>query len=58
VATQTGTHPRPAGAPSGLFSGLLGLGRRFLTLREGSVIVITIVVAIYFAATTDAFLTW
>ena len=34
------------------------LGRRFLTLREGSVIVITIVVAAYFSATTDAFLTW
>jgi simple sugar transport system permease protein len=37
---------------------VLRLGRRFLTLREGSVIVITIVVAAYFAATTDAFLTW
>jgi simple sugar transport system permease protein len=58
VAAESGTHPRPAGAPGGLLSGLLGIGRRFLTLREGSVIVITIVVAIYFAATTDAFLTW
>jgi simple sugar transport system permease protein len=36
----------------------MGLVRRFLTLREGSVIVITIVVAAYFAATTDAFMTW
>jgi simple sugar transport system permease protein len=36
----------------------VGLGRRFLTLREGSVIVITIAVAAYFSATTDAFLTW
>ena len=35
-----------------------GLGRRLLTLREGSVIVITLLVAAYFAATTDAFLTW
>ena len=34
------------------------VGRRLLTLREGSVIVITLVVAAYFAATTDAFLTW
>ena len=37
---------------------LLGLGKRFLSLREASVIVITILVAAYFAATTDAFLTW
>jgi simple sugar transport system permease protein len=34
-----------------------GVVRRFLTLREGSVIIITIVVAVYFAATTDAFWT-
>jgi simple sugar transport system permease protein len=34
------------------------VGRRLLTVREGSVIVITIVVAAYFAVTTDAFLTW
>ena len=34
------------------------LARRFLTLREGSVIVITVVVAIYFAVSTNAFLTW
>jgi simple sugar transport system permease protein len=31
--------------------------RRFLTLREGSVIVITVVVAAYFAITTNAFFT-
>jgi simple sugar transport system permease protein len=35
----------------------MGLLRRFLTLREGSVIVITIVVAVYFAVTTNAFFT-
>src|SRR5688500_16938068 len=35
-----------------------GVARRLLTLREGSVIVITVLVAAYFAATTDAFLTW
>ena len=33
------------------------MGRRFLTLREGSVILITVVVAVYFTATTDAFFT-
>lgn len=36
----------------------LGFGRRLLTLREGSVIVITILVTAYFALTTDAFWTW
>src|SRR5262245_57844194 len=46
----------PAREPKG--GGALGLGRRLLTLREGSVIVITVLVAAYFAATTDAFLTW
>ena len=39
-------------------TGPLGLVRRFLTLREGSVIVITIAVAAYFTATTEAFWTW
>ena len=49
-----------AGGPRGrgAAAGVLRLGRRFLTLREGSVIVITIVVAAYFSVTTDAFLTW
>jgi len=36
----------------------LSLGRRLLTLREGSVIVITLLVAAYFSVTTDAFLSW
>jgi simple sugar transport system permease protein len=35
-----------------------GLVKKFLTLREGSIIVVTIIVAIYFAATTDHFLTF
>jgi simple sugar transport system permease protein len=52
---RTGDAPSAAGARRG---GPLALGRRLLTLREGSVIVITLVVAVYFAATTDAFLTW
>ena len=66
MAVETGSDaPAPragaraaAGAAQRGASGALGLGRRFLTLREGSVIVITIVVAAYFAVTTDAFLTW
>jgi simple sugar transport system permease protein len=32
--------------------------RRFLTLREGSVILVTVITIIYFAATTDNFATW
>ena len=45
---------RRAGPPG---AGLGGWLRRFLTLREGSVIVITIAVALYFGLTTDAFFT-
>jgi simple sugar transport system permease protein len=36
---------------------VLGLLKRFLTLREGSIIVVTIIVAIYFAVSTEAFFT-
>jgi simple sugar transport system permease protein len=46
----------PGGRPRG--SAAVGLGRRLLTLREGSVILITLLVAVYFAVTTDAFLSW
>jgi simple sugar transport system permease protein len=37
--------------------GALELLKRFLTLREGSIIVVTIIVAIYFAVRTDTFFT-
>ncbi len=59
AAASAGTRPR-RGEPRGrgVGSGAVGLGRRLLTLREASVIVITLLVAAYFAATTDAFLTW
>jgi simple sugar transport system permease protein len=46
----------PPGRGSG--SAAAAVGRRLLTLREGSVILITLLVAAYFAVTTDAFLTW
>ena len=62
MAVQTGSDaPRTEGpqrrraGPPG--AGLGGWLRRFLTLREGSVIVITIAVALYFGLTTDAFFT-
>lgn len=35
----------------------LGLLKRFLTLREGSIVVVTIIVAIYFSANTHSFFT-
>jgi simple sugar transport system permease protein len=64
VAVESGQQPATAepaeGGPGGaraLTSAGWGLLRRFLTLREGSVIVITLVTAIYFAATSDRFAT-
>ena len=45
-----GTRPAPAGVG-------LGLPRRFLTLREGSIIVVTLITLIYFASSTPHFLT-
>jgi simple sugar transport system permease protein len=62
MAVETGKAPpdeRGArGAPrGGLGASAVSLGKRLLTLREGSVIVITIVVAVYFTATTDQFFT-
>jgi simple sugar transport system permease protein len=51
-ATGSPTHRgRAAGQDA------LGLLKRFLTLREGSIIVVTVIVAIYFAASTDTFFT-
>jgi simple sugar transport system permease protein len=38
-------------------SGALSLGKRFLTLREGSIIVVTVATFVYFAATTHNFVT-
>jgi simple sugar transport system permease protein len=58
VAVETGSDAPRAEAPKDRSPGPgMGLVRRFLTLREGSVIVITVVVAVYFAVTTDAFFT-
>jgi simple sugar transport system permease protein len=63
MAVEAGKAPpgRAGGAPGAtgrsVGGSALALGRRFLTLREGSVILITLVVAVYFTATTDAFFT-
>jgi simple sugar transport system permease protein len=37
--------------------GALSLGQRFLTLREGSIVLVTLIAFIYFATSTDRFLT-
>jgi simple sugar transport system permease protein len=37
--------------------GALSLGQRFLTLREGSIIVVTLIAFVYFATSTNRFLT-
>jgi simple sugar transport system permease protein len=49
-------HAEPRDRAQG--SRAVGVARRLLTLREGSVILITLLVAAYFSVTTDAFLTW
>ena len=59
VTSDSKTGQPPAGsersrAPAG---GAKGLLLRFLTLREGSIIVVTLITIVYFAATTSNFLT-
>ncbi|MDQ2894126.1 MAG: ABC transporter permease [Actinomycetota bacterium] len=44
--------PAPAAAPAGTSLGML---KRFLTLREGSIIVVTLITLIYFASSTGNF---
>ena len=57
MTVEAGQRPaRPPGRAAA--SGALGLARRFLTLREGSVIVITILVFVYFSINTEEFFTW
>jgi simple sugar transport system permease protein len=64
VAVETGregatTEPTEKGPGGGraLASGAWGLLKRFLTLREGSVIVITVIAAVYFSLANDKFAT-
>jgi simple sugar transport system permease protein len=51
--------PPPQGPASGWArrGGALSLGQRFLTLREGSIIVVTVVAFVYFATSTNRFTT-
>jgi simple sugar transport system permease protein len=53
------TAPPPKGPAEGWAQrgGALSLAQRFLTLREGSIIVVTLIAFLYFAITTPRFLT-
>jgi simple sugar transport system permease protein len=55
---RAGDDPGRAGVPRrSVGSSPFGWAKRFLTLREGSVIVITVLVAVYFSINTDEFAT-
>src|SRR5437588_3480179 len=53
-ASAPSQGPAKGSARSG---GALSLGQRFLTLREGSIIVVTLIAFVYFSTSTDRFLT-
>jgi len=63
MAVASEGNPPAAVPPSGPAKswarrgGALSLGQRFLTLREGSIIVVTLIAFVYFATSTDRFLT-
>ncbi|HXD67348.1 MAG TPA: ABC transporter permease [Solirubrobacteraceae bacterium] len=59
ASDKTVTAPPPKGPEAGWAQrgGALSLAQRFLTLREGSIIVVTLIAFIYFATTTSHFLT-
>ena len=50
------SRPGPAKGRAGR-GGALSLGQRFLTLREGSIVLVTLITFIYFATSTSRFLT-
>lgn len=62
MAVAEDTKPQPRKTPEGpargraLADGAVNLGKRFLTLREGSIIVVTLIAFAYFAITTSNFL--
>jgi simple sugar transport system permease protein len=63
MATASDKTVAPAPPPQGPASGwarrggALSLGQRFLTLREGSIIVVAIIAFVYFATSSNRFLT-
>jgi simple sugar transport system permease protein len=56
-SAKAGAPPQGPAARRARGDAGLGLVTRFLTLREGSIIVITLITFVYFAATTSHFLT-
>lgn len=62
AVTSDSTPPAsvpPQGPASGWArrGGALSLGQRFLTLREGSIVVVTVIAVVYFATSSSRFLT-
>jgi simple sugar transport system permease protein len=65
VSTSSTSSPAPAGAPAGAQAseprasrpGASEMLRRFLTLREGSIVVVTLLTALYFSIQTEHFFT-
>ena len=63
MAVESGSETPQTVAPQGPAKswaqrgGALSLAQKFLTLREGSIIVVTLITFIYFATSTDRFLT-
>ena len=56
--TRQADPPPPSPAPRRAWGGAgLSLLRKFLTLREGSIIVVTVITVIYFSATTSNYFT-
>src|SRR4051794_10598293 len=55
-APATPAEPPPAGPRRGR-PGFRELALRFLTLREGSIVVVTLLAALYFTVKTDRFFT-
>jgi simple sugar transport system permease protein len=53
----TGTTPRGTSEHRGVADRARAVGKRFLTLREASIIVVTLITFVYFAATTTNFVT-
>jgi simple sugar transport system permease protein len=56
-STSPASAPRDAASRRAGRGGALSLGKRFLTLREGSIVVVALVTFVYFATSTDRFLT-
>lgn len=56
-ASASGPPPSPATRRASVPGAALGLVKSFLTLREGSIVVVTLVAGIYFSASVSRFLT-